>query len=189
MAAAYFLLALVGGGFVLLALLNLSFPRVRGPARLGSTRAEAVRSWRSPDGETAKGRVLLVGRPSRDRRMDEVLLREAGYHVQSCAGPEGSVETFPYGGCLLLNEEQCPLSSGADAIVFGLELDGGAARSVLRGYRATRPDIPLCVRTSERESQWYAELLRDCRVARVGREDDLVGLVEDALGAERTRVS
>ena len=126
MAAAYLLLALVGGGFVLLALLNLSFPRARGPVRLGSTRAEAARSWRSPDGETAKRRVLLVRRASRDRRADEVLLREAGYDVRSCAGPEGSIETFPYGGCLLLNEEQCPLVSGTDAIVFGLEQIGRA---------------------------------------------------------------
>jgi len=181
MAAAYLLLALVGGGFVLLALLNLSFPRARGPVRLGSTRAEAARSWRSPDGETAKRRVLLVRRASRDRRADEVLLREAGYDVRSCAGPEGSIETFPYGGCLLLNEEQCPLVSGTDAIVFGLELDGGAARSVLRGYRRTLPDTPLWVRTSDRESEWYAPLLRDCQVGHGASREDVVAAVDRAL--------
>ena len=186
--AAVILLALVGGG-VLLALLTLSFPRVRGPVRPSSTRAEATQAWRSPDGRTAKRKVLLIGRPGKDRGTDEGLLRAAGYDVRSCAGPEGSPGTFPYGGCLLLNEEQCPLASGTDAIVFGLPLDSLAARSVLRGYRTTRPDIPLYVRTSDRESQWFANLLRECRVARRGQKDELVGLIREALDAERTEVS
>jgi hypothetical protein len=189
MGAAFFLLALVGGAFVCFALLTLSFPKVARPGRLASTRAEAAQSWRSQDGGSASRRVLLVGRPSGDRRTEEAGLRAAGYDVRTCAGPEGSVETFPYGGCLLLDEEECPLASGTDAIVFGLELDSGAARSVLRGYRATRPDIPLCVRTSDRESQWYANLLSECRVAPGGQGDVIVGLVDDALDAERARVS
>lgn len=188
MGAALFLLALVGGA-VVFALLTLSFPQVRGSGRLASTRAEAAQSWRSQDGGSSSRRVLLVGRPSGDRRSEEASLRAAGYDVRTCAGPEGSVETFPYGGCLLLDEEECPLASGTDAIVFGLELDSGAARSVLRGYRAARPGIPLCVRTSDRESQWYANLLRDCRVAPGGQGDVVVGLVEEGLGAERARVS
>jgi hypothetical protein len=187
MAAAFIVLALGGGG-VLLALLALSFPRALGQGRATSTRAEATQAWRS-DGGPTKRRVLLVGRPSKDRRADEDLLRAVGYDVRSCAGPEGSWETFPYGGCLLLNEEQCPLASGTDAIVFGLPLDSLAARTVLRGYRATRPDTPVYVRTSERESQWFANLLRDCRVAGRGQEDELVRLVDNALDAERTPVS
>src|SRR5438093_1423534 len=99
--AAVIMLALVGGG-VLLALLTLSFRRAGGPARASSTRAEATEAWRSRDGGTTKRKVLLIGRANKDRRTDEGLLRAAGYDVRSCAGPEGSRETFPYGGCLLL---------------------------------------------------------------------------------------
>src|SRR6266571_8508445 len=111
MAATYILVALVGGG-VPLALLTLSFPQARGPARAASTHTEATRAWRSRDGGATKRKVLLVGRATKDRRTDEGLLRAAGYDVRSCAGPEGSWEMFPYGGCLLLNEEQCPLATG-----------------------------------------------------------------------------
>jgi hypothetical protein len=186
--ATYLVMALAGGS-VLLVLLSLSLPRAQRPARATSTRAEAARSWRSRDDGPLKRKVLVIGRANQDRRTDEGLLRAAGYDVRSCAGPEGSWETFPYGGCLLLNEEQCPLASGPDAIVFALPLDSLAARTVLRGYRTTYPNTPLFVRTSDRESQWFANLLRDCRVAGRGQEDELVGLVGNAIDAERTGVS
>ncbi len=187
--ATVYLVAVIGAGFALLALFNLSFPRIRGAVRSDSTRTEAARSWGSPVGEAPNRRVLLVGRASKDTETDVASLRAAGYDVRSCEGPEGSFETFPYGGCLLLNEDQCPLVSGADAIAFELELESGAARSVLRGYRATRPDTPVCVRTSDREAQWYADLLGDCRVAAGGRDGELVGLVENALDAQGRQVS
>jgi len=178
----FVLLALAAGGFVLLALLNVSFPEHRGPARALSARREAARSWRSQNGgEPAGPRVLLVGRSTRERRADEGSLRAAGYDVRTCAGPDGALESFPYGGCLILNEEQCPLASGADAIVFGLELDNGASRAVLRGYRRLHPDIPLSVRTSDRESEWYAHLLRDCHVEHGKSQEDVVAGVEHVL--------
>jgi hypothetical protein len=187
MEAAYAVLALTAGGLVFLALLNLSFPQPRGPARALSTRREAARFWRSKDGEPAARRVLLVGPSGNEERTNETLLREAGYDVRSCAGPDGMLESFPYGGCLILNDEQCPLASGADAIVFGLELDNGAARSVLRGYRRLHPNTPVCVRTSDRESEWYAHLLRDCRVEHGGWKEDVVVGVEHALATGPVR--
>jgi hypothetical protein len=186
MEAAYVVLALVAGGLVMLALFNLSVPRAEGPARADSTRREAARSWRPQNGEPAgpAGRkVLLVGRSSTEGRENERLLREAGYDVRSCAGPEGATESFPYGGCLILNDEQCPLAARADAIVFGMELDSGAARSVLRGYRRIHPGTPVCVRTSDRESEWYARLLRDVRVDHGQSKEDIVAAVEHAVAA------
>ena len=112
MGTAYVLVALVGGGFLLHALANLSNPQARGPTGSIPLRAEAAPSWPSRKGGEGRPRVLMVGRSSKHGRRTEDLLRRAGYEVRACAGPEGSLETFPYGGCGLLNEGDRGLANG-----------------------------------------------------------------------------
>jgi hypothetical protein len=185
MQVAYFLVSLAGVG-VLLSLLTLSSPGAPEPPA-GPDAAGALGSPPSGADGPKKRSVLVVGRPGKDRRADELLLREAGYGVRSCAGPEGALETFPYGQCRILNEGLCALAAGTDAIVFGLPLDTLAARSVLRGYRKTYPETPIFVRTSDRESEWFAKLLRDCQVSPRGYQDDLaaaIGVAIDSGGVD-----
>jgi hypothetical protein len=181
MQAAYFIASLAGVG-VFFSLLTLRSPDVPEPPG-GSGAAGTLGSGPSGAGRAEKQSVLVVGRPGKDRRADELLLRQAGYDVRSCAGPEGALETFPYGQCRILNDRLCALAAGTDAIVFGLPLDTLAARSVLRGYRKTYPDTPIFVRTSDRESEWFAKLLRDCQVSQRGLEDDLAAAIGDRIDA------
>ena len=187
MRTAYLLVALGGGVVVFLALLTISFPQVLGQRRSTSTRAEAARAWPGVADGSGKKRVLVVERSGKEQRAVEDRLRAAGYAVISCVGPEGSPETFPYGGCLILNDGRCSLSSGADAIVFGLDLDYGAARALLREYGSTH--TPMVVRSSDRQAEWYADLLRDFQVTRSATDESLVRAVGEALGGSPSKGS
>jgi hypothetical protein len=70
---------------------------------------------------------------------DHSLFRQAGFEVAVCTGPDGP------GTCPLIEGERCALAETADAVLFGLDLDERAGRSVLRAHLHQHPETPLVV--------------------------------------------
>ncbi len=152
------------------------------------TRRRSGAAWASPEAPawgTAEGtgrrRVLLVEPHGAGPRSEETNLRAAGYDVATCPGPIGGPDRFPFGECPMLHGKACSLVEQADAVVFGLELDDPASRRLLRAYRERRPAMALCVCTSDREADWFGDLLAGSEVLASSSHDDLPARLDRAL--------
>jgi hypothetical protein len=105
-------------------------------------------------------------------------LRQAGYAVAVCPGPE-----YPE-RCPLTGPEGCAAAHGADVIVSGLGLEQPAARAALQALRMRCPVTPLIVEvTPDQEAKWH-DLLSGCRlVAFPATPAQLVAVVDEELAA------
>ena len=69
--------------------------------------------------------------------------RCAGFEVTVCAGPASEA-----GECPVVRGDSCPLMSEADVVLFDLDSDPPTRSEVLAAMRATRPDLPIVVRSA-----------------------------------------
>lgn len=108
-------------------------------------------------------------------------LREAGYAVAVCPGPEHAER------CPLTGPEGCAAAHGADVIVSSLGTKSTEAREVLEALRARCPDTPLIVEVATAEDA-ESDLPADCEfiVSPLSRER-LVAVVDGALAKRRAR--
>ncbi len=95
------------------------------------------------DAEGPRGRVLLEHPDPRVRKMVEQRLREHGYGVLTCAGPDSGGRGIV--GCPLYAERSCSAIDGADAVVIALDLDEDAAHQHVDLVVAAAPDRPVIV--------------------------------------------
>ncbi|HEU4529038.1 MAG TPA: hypothetical protein VFT80_14055 [Actinomycetota bacterium] len=103
-------------------------------------------------------------------------LRQAGYAVAVCPGPESSQR------CPLAGEEGCAIAHDADAVFFALGFGTAAARQVLLSLKTSFPATPIFVEATARESAEWPELAAGCAVvAPAVAPDRLVALVGGAL--------
>jgi hypothetical protein len=68
--------------------------------------------------------------------------RCAGFEVTVCGGPVADA-----GECPVVRGEPCPLMTDADVVLFDLDSDPQRRSAVLAAVRATRPDLPIVVRS------------------------------------------
>jgi hypothetical protein len=69
--------------------------------------------------------------------------RSAGFEVTVCEGPASDAHECP-----VVRGESCPLMSEADVVLFDLDSDPPRRSEVLAAMRATRPDLPVVVRSA-----------------------------------------
>jgi hypothetical protein len=70
--------------------------------------------------------------------------RCAGFEVTVCGGPASDARECP-----VVRGDSCPLMSEADVVLFDLDSDPSRRSEVLAAMRATRPDLPIVVRTAD----------------------------------------
>jgi CheY-like chemotaxis protein len=106
-------------------------------------------------------------------------LREAGYAVAVCPGPDKAER------CPLTGPEGCAVAHGADVIVSSLDLDRPEAREAVQALRARCPDTPLIVEVAPgKEAGW--DFLAGCElVVSPISPDRLVAAVDQALSERR----
>jgi hypothetical protein len=68
----------------------------------------------------------------------------AGFEVTVCGGPESDARECP-----VVRGDSCPLMSEADVVLFDLDSDPPRRSEVLDAIGATRPDLPIVVRSAE----------------------------------------
>jgi DNA-binding response OmpR family regulator len=103
-------------------------------------------------------------------------LREAGYAVAVCPGPEHSER------CPLAEPEGCSVAHGADVIVSSLGLERPEARGVLAALRMRCGDTPVIVEVTAAQQAEYEALLEGCDlVPSPVSPEQLVTAVEAAL--------
>jgi CheY-like chemotaxis protein len=107
-------------------------------------------------------------------------LRQAGYAVAVCPGPEHSER------CPLAGPEDCTVAHGADVIVSSLGLERPEARGVLAALRARCADTPLIVEVTAGQQAEYESLLEGCDlVVSPVSPEQLVAAVKGALARQR----
>jgi hypothetical protein len=68
--------------------------------------------------------------------------RAAGFEVSVCEGP-----TTDPAACPVVRGEPCPLMAEAAVVLFDLDSDPQTRSQVLAAVRASRPDLPIVVRS------------------------------------------
>lgn len=86
-----------------------------------------------------KPRVLVEDPSDVAAVSDHSVLRDAGFEVAVCSGPDGSA------GCPLVEGDRCELAESADIVLFGLDVDERAERAVLHAHLRRRPEVPVVV--------------------------------------------
>jgi hypothetical protein len=66
----------------------------------------------------------------------------AGFEVSVCEGP-----TAPAAECPVVRGEPCPLLAEADVVLFDVDSDPATRSEVLAAMRASRPELPIVVRS------------------------------------------
>ncbi len=76
-------------------------------------------------------------------------LRNAGYMVEMCGGPD-------HEACPLLGDLPCPLVDRADVLVYDALVVGGGdgARQLITELRDTYPDLPIVLTSVEPGLDW-----------------------------------
>jgi hypothetical protein len=69
------------------------------------------------------------------------VLRENGYAVAVCGGPEARASR----GCPLVDEGACGLVEGADVVVHALDPNDAASCAILSSIRERAPETPIVV--------------------------------------------
>jgi hypothetical protein len=67
---------------------------------------------------------------------------DAGFEVTLCEGPIGQI-----GECPVVHGEPCPLLHEADVVLFDLDTDPVGRSKVLAAMSASRPELPIVVRS------------------------------------------
>ena len=93
------------------------------------------RAWYS-GGSAHRPRVLVESDSPALAISDFSKFQEAGFDVAFCSGPGCTPEACP-----LLQDEECDVLAGADAVLHGLDRELGIAAAI----RRKRPDIPVLV--------------------------------------------
>jgi DNA-binding response OmpR family regulator len=107
-------------------------------------------------------------------------LRQAGYAVAVCPGPEHSER------CPLAGPGDCAVAHGADVIVSSLGLERPEARGVLAALRTRCADTPLIVEVTAGQQREYEGLLEGCDVVLSPvSPEQLVAAVDGAFAARR----
>ncbi len=108
------------------------------------------------------------------------ILRQAGYAVAVCPGPEQAEH------CPLTGPEGCAVAHGADVVVSSLGVERPEAREVLQALRMHRPGTPLIVEVPPGDNAEWQDLLEGCDViASPVQPDELVASVRAALAKSR----
>lgn len=108
------------------------------------------------------------------------ILRQAGYAVAVCPGPEQSEH------CPLTGPEGCAVAHGADVVVSSLGFERPEAREVLQALRLRRPGTPLIVEVPPGGKAEWQDMLEGCDViASPVQPDELVACVGAALAKSR----
>jgi DNA-binding response OmpR family regulator len=108
------------------------------------------------------------------------ILRQAGYAVAVCPGPEQAEH------CPLTGPEGCAVAHGADVVVSSLGVERPEAREVLQALRMQRPGTPLIVEVPPGDNAEWQDLLEGCDViASPVQPDELVASVRAALAKSR----
>jgi CheY-like chemotaxis protein len=84
------------------------------------------------------------------------VLRQAGYVVAVCPGPEQSEQ------CPLAGPEGCAVAHGADVVVSSLGLERPEAREVLQSLQARCPETALVVEVAPGQEAELQDLLVGC---------------------------
>ena len=104
------------------------------------------------------------------------ILRQAGYAVAVCPGPEQSER------CPLTGPEGCAIAHGADVVVSSLGLERPEAREVLEALRLRCSGTPLIVVTPPGDRPRQQDLPEGCDlIASPVVPEQLVACVRDAL--------
>lgn len=124
---------------------------------------------------TTPTRVLIENGNARARTAQAELLRDRGFVVFECGGPD------PLGdGCPLLQGEVCDLVEGADLVLHDLDLDDPQHASVFDQLRARYPDLPVVLELQTSKIRRHANRLAGCTVIAPFDADHLVHAIEDA---------
>jgi DNA-binding response OmpR family regulator len=111
------------------------------------------------------------------------ILRQAGFAVAVCPGPEQSEH------CPLTGPEGCAVAHGADVVVSSLGLERPEAAEVLQALRLRRPGTPLIVEVPPGDHAEWQELLEGCDlIVSPVVPDELVARVRDALARTKPEV-
>jgi DNA-binding response OmpR family regulator len=84
------------------------------------------------------------------------ILRQAGYAVAVCPGPEQSER------CPLAGPEGCAVAHGADVVVSSLGLERPEAREVLQALRTRCPETALVVEVAPGQEAELQNLVPEC---------------------------
>ncbi len=128
-------------------------------------------------------RVLIENADEATGLAQALALRQTGYAVAVCPGPQQSER------CPLAGTEGCAVAGGADAIVSSLGLDRPESREVLEALRTRYPATPLIVEVAPGQEGEWPELLDGCDllVAPVAA-DQIVAAVRNALAESAVAV-
>ena len=76
-------------------------------------------------------------------------LRQAGFSVEQCAGPQ-------HGPCPILYGKPCPAVEGADVLVYDVWSSGDSEseRNLIEQMREQHPEIPIVLTSPGLEFEW-----------------------------------
>jgi DNA-binding response OmpR family regulator len=121
---------------------SFSAPMLTTRAEVARLRSRATRLSPQPWPWVGRPRVLIEHPDESAGPALASSLRQAGYAVAVCPGPEQSER------CPLTGPEGCAVAHGADVVVSSLGLERPEARAVLQALRMRRPQTPLIVVTA-----------------------------------------
>ena len=125
-------------------------------------------------------RVLIEHPDESDGLVLASILRQSGYAVAVCPGPEQSEH------CPLTGPEGCAVAHGADVVVSSLGLERPEAREVLEALRLRCTGTPLIVVTPPGDRLRQQDLPEGCDlVASPVVPEELVACVRAALAKSR----
>jgi hypothetical protein len=99
------------------------------------------RTWRSASRAGHRPRVLIEDDHPALAISDFSMFEQAGFDVAFCSGPDGDPAACP-----VLHGQQCPLLTGADVVLHGLDPALGVAAAIGR----QSPGVPLIVEQHRR---------------------------------------
>ncbi len=131
--------------------------------------------------EPSDGMILIDVSAGADGLRQAELLTRFGHPVRVCHGPDHD------GRCPLLEGRDCPDFDAAHGVIFELDLDQPAHRTLVRRYRElAREDVPIRVVVTEEQAQRYADELRDVEVVtHVPTTADLDGFAAEVEAPDR----
>jgi DNA-binding response OmpR family regulator len=145
-------------------------------AEVARLRSRATRSSPQPWPWVGQPRVLIEHPDESAGLALASILRQAGYAVAVCPGPEHSEH------CPLTGPEGCAVAHGADVVVSSLGLERPEAREVLQALRMRRPGTPLIVEVPPGDKAEWRDLLEGCDlIASPVVPEQLVARVRAAL--------
>ena len=128
----------------------------RSLAPMRAVRSRAIRSSPQPWPWPGHPRVLIEHPDEAVGLRFASILRQAGYAVAVCPGPEQSEQ------CPLAGAEGCAVAHGADVVVSSLGLERPEAREVLQSLQARCPETALVVEVAPGQEAELHDLLAGC---------------------------